>query len=348
MKKVTQLFIIAALCIDFANAQSTTLLPGFGEFKSDKVVIGGVSNSNQGKLQINGNSNGFGALINATGTSASSTNVGLQINSQNTNSLNIGAKINFGEALNNTGLTLTGTNLGNYGEGIQLSLSKNDNTGSIFGQKMYMQHNGSGDGYVSGISTIIAGTGTAYKEGYKVQVEGSGSKHGVISLIVGTDLNGTSSNRAGSFESHNSNAALNTGIYVSAQYAAVNRAIYAEAYGSNATAGYFVGLVHHHNYTKLGENAPKIQQKEIEIPDNLPTGDFTSINHGLGSMDRIVSLDLKILTSSGAYVHENYPSPYRFVYAYDNTNITIYNIPLESSGITGTGRKIKILITYKE
>lgn len=101
-------------------------------------------------------------------------------------------------------------------------------------------------------------------------------------------------------------------------------------------------------FTRLGVDAPKIKVKEVSIPDNNPVSNITTVPHGIGDKEKILEMNIHILSNNNLYIATGYTNPFRFTYSFDDSNVYIYNVAGESANIVGTGRKIKILITYTE
>jgi hypothetical protein len=101
-------------------------------------------------------------------------------------------------------------------------------------------------------------------------------------------------------------------------------------------------------YTTLGNGAPNIKMKKLTGTTNVTAGAVTSIPHGIGDSDKILSVDIAIKATGSTFVPENYTqSPnLEFNYYYNDTNIDIVTKTGNSAFLLSSA--IKIIITYEE
>ncbi len=104
-------------------------------------------------------------------------------------------------------------------------------------------------------------------------------------------------------------------------------------------------------YTRLGElTAPSIKMKKLTGTTGANSGDVIEIGHGIVNASKILAIDIHVNYSGNSWVEPNYQygtSSIRFMYTYDNNNITIKNA-LTSEGSAITNKPIVILVTYQE
>jgi hypothetical protein len=104
-------------------------------------------------------------------------------------------------------------------------------------------------------------------------------------------------------------------------------------------------------YTRLGElTAPSIKMKKLTGTTGANSGDVIEIGHGIVNASKILAIDIHVNYSGNSWVEPNYQygtSSIRFMFTYDNNNITIKNA-LTSEGSAITNKPIVILVTYQE
>jgi hypothetical protein len=120
-----------------------------------------------------------------------------------------------------------------------------------------------------------------------------------------------------------------------------------EVGGSGATAS----DLRVNGFTELGgSGAPSIKMKKLTGSTSASAGGSVNIAHGISSSAKILAVDIHVNYSSSSWVGPNYQngsSSIRFLYTYDNTNITVRNAPSPDSNALFSS-PIAILLTYEE